>query len=108
VTTLSTHVLDVERGIPAVGVRVSLYRAEVFIGSAETDGNGRIADLPGRSLEPATYRLVFDVAAYLAAQGRPAPFLQRVTIEFQADASIPHYHVPLLMSAYACTSYRGS
>jgi 5-hydroxyisourate hydrolase len=108
VTTLSTHVLDVERGTPAVGVRVSLYQGEALVAAAHTDAGGRIANLPGRTLEPGKYRLVFDVAAYLAAQGRPAPFLQRVSIEFQADAASLHYHVPLLMTAYACTSYRGS
>ena len=108
VTTLSTHVLDVERGVPAVGVPVALFAGDLLLTQRETDPGGRIADLAGGSLEPGTYRLVFDVAAYLATQGRPAPFLQRVTIEFQTDRSMPHHHVPLLMSAYACTSYRGS
>jgi 5-hydroxyisourate hydrolase len=108
VTTLSTHVLDVERGMPAAGVPVALFAGEQSLAQAETGAGGRIADLLGGPLEPGVYRLVFDVGAYLAANGRPAPFLQRVSIEFQIDGSIPHYHVPLLMTAYACTSYRGS
>jgi 5-hydroxyisourate hydrolase len=108
VTTLSTHVLDLERGTPAPGVHVWLFAGERVLAERETDAGGRIADLAGGSLAPGTYRLVFDVAAYFAAQARPAPFLQRVSIEFQADATSPHYHVPLLMTAYACTSYRGS
>ena len=110
-TTLSTHVLDVEQGLPAAGVRVTLVSIaprEHTLAEAETDQNGRIADLPGRSLESGTYRLVFDVAAYHAARGRPAPFLQRVSVEFRLDGTAAHYHVPLLMSKYACTAYRGS
>lgn len=85
-----------------------LFAGERVLAERETDAGGRIADLAGGPLDPGTYRLVFDVAGYLEAQGRPAPFLQRVSIEFRTDASSPHYHVPLLMTAYACTSYRGS
>lgn len=107
-TTLSTHVLDVERGVPAVGVSVALFADERPLVERHTDDSGRIADLAGGSLEAGTYRLVFDVAAYLHGQGRSAPFLQRVSVDFHLDPSIPHYHVPLLISPYACTSYRGS
>ena len=107
-TSLSTHVLDVERGLPAVGVPVSLYRADQRLAAAETNHDGRIADLGGGALETGTYRLVFDVAAYFAAQGRSAPFLRRVSLEFEMHGSDRHYHVPLLLSPYACTSYRGS
>jgi 5-hydroxyisourate hydrolase len=107
-TSLSTHVLDTERGVPAAGVPVALYRGERALAHAQTGANGRIADLGGDSLEQGAYRLEFDVAAYLAAQGRPAPFLQRVSLEILLDASQPHFHVPLLMTPYACTSYRGS
>jgi 5-hydroxyisourate hydrolase len=108
VTTLSSHVLDVERGMPAAGVRIGLYRGEERLAERVTNADGRIPDLAGGSLDGGTYRLIFDVAGYLAAQGRSAPFLQRVTIEFDVHDSDPHYHVPLLLSAYACTSYRGS
>jgi 5-hydroxyisourate hydrolase len=107
-TTLSTHVLDVERGVPATGVRVALYLQDRCVAEAVTDSSGRIADLGGGTLQEHVYRLAFDVGAYLEAQGRPAPFLQRVTIEFAIDAGQAHYHVPLLMTPYACTSYRGS
>jgi hydroxyisourate hydrolase len=108
VTTLSTHVLDVERGVPAVGVPIALFAGDRQVAHGTTDAGGRITDLAQGSLASATYQIVFDVAAYLATQGRPAPFLQRVTIEFQTNAADPHYHIPLLLSAYACTSYRGS
>jgi 5-hydroxyisourate hydrolase len=107
-TTLSTHVLDTERGTPAVGVDVALYRDDRPLARAETDAGGRISNLANGSLDPATYRLVFDVAAYYAAHGRDAPFLQRVSIEFRVAGSDSHYHVPLLLSPYACTTYRGS
>ena len=107
-TSLSTHVLDTELGKPAVGVRVVLLRGETALASAETGPDGRIADLGSASLAEGNYRLVFDVAEYLTAHGRPAPFLQRVTIEFHVDPTQPHYHVPLLVTPFACTSYRGS
>ena len=107
-TSLSTHVLDTERGVPAAGVRVRLYRGEHVLADALTEANGRIADVGGGALENGMYRLEFDLATYLAAHGRPAPFLQRVSLEFLLDGSQPHYHVPLLVTPYACTSYRGS
>ena len=108
-TTLSTHVLDIERGAPAAGVPIALYRGEQRLSQAETNIDGRIADLAGgASLEAGSYRLVFDVAAYFAHQGRGTPFLERVSIEFQVNSADPHYHLPLLLSPYACTSYRGS
>jgi 5-hydroxyisourate hydrolase len=108
VTTLSTHVLDLERGIPAHAVHVSLYQGDRLVAEAATEPNGRIADLGGGRLEAGTYAMVFDIAAYLLAQGRAAPFLQRVRLEFELDASQTHYHVPLLMTPYACSSYRGA
>lgn len=107
VTTLSTHVLDTERGMPAVGLPVALFRGAACLAEAETGPDGRISNLGG-GLDSATYRLVFDVAAYLRSQHRAVPFLERVSLEFQLDVDQPHYHVPLLMTPYACTSYRGS
>ena len=93
--SLSTHVLDVERGRPAAGVRVELWQEEL-VAVGETDGDGRIAQL-GTDLVPGTYRLLF----------RPdSPFFKGVGIEFALDDG--HYHVPLLVSSYSCTTYRGS
>jgi 5-hydroxyisourate hydrolase len=108
VTILSTHVLDVERGAPAAGVPIGLFRGANQLASAVTNADGRVLDLAGRPVDAGIYRLVFDVAAYFATHGRPAPFLQRISIEFDVHAADAHYHVPLLLSAYACTSYRGS
>jgi 5-hydroxyisourate hydrolase len=107
-TSLSTHVLDTELGKPAVGLHVTLSTPDQAIADSETGPDGRIADLGNSALTEGTYRLVFDVADYLARQGRPARFLRRVTIEFHVDDTQAHYHVPLLMTPFACTAYRGS
>jgi 5-hydroxyisourate hydrolase len=93
--TISTHVLDTERGLPAAGVRVELYRGEELVGSGETDGDGRIRELGEGG--PGTYRLVFRP---------PSPFFRRVELEVELGEG--HYHVPLLVSSYACATYRGS
>ena len=106
-TTLSTHVLDVERGVPGAGVPISLFHDDTLLAAGTTDADGRLGDVAGQ-LEAGIYRLVFDAAAYFASQSRPAPFLQRVSIEYAVTAANSHYHVPLLLSAYACSSYRGS
>jgi 5-hydroxyisourate hydrolase-like protein (transthyretin family) len=96
VTSLSTHVLDTERGRPAPGVRVELLRDDELVAEGQTDGDGRIADLlPG--LEPGVYRIVFHP---------PSPFFRRVDLEVELGEG--HTHVPLLVSSYACVSYRGS
>jgi 5-hydroxyisourate hydrolase len=93
--SLSTHVLDVERGRPADGVRVELWQDDL-VASGETDRDGRIAEL-GRDLPPGPYRLLF----------RPdSPFFKSVGIEVVLEEG--HYHVPLLVSSYSCTTYRGS
>ena len=107
-TTLSTHVLDTELGKPAAGVAVALYVADNLLAQAETNADGRIPDLVGTPLAAGSYRIAFDVADYFRAQGRAAPFLERVSIDFRVTASDAHYHIPLLLSPYACTSYRGS
>jgi 5-hydroxyisourate hydrolase len=93
--SLSTHVLDVERGRPASGVRVELWQDEL-VASGATGDDGRIAEL-GSGLEPGTYRLVF----------RPgSAFFLSVALEVTLEDG--HYHVPLLVSSYSCTTYRGS
>ena len=93
--SLSTHVLDVERGRPASGVRVELWQDELLT-AGETDGDGRIAELAA-NLEPGIYRLLF----------RPeSPFYKSVGVEMALEDG--HYHVPLLVSSYSCTTYRGS
>ena len=93
--SLSTHVLDTERGRPASGVRVELWR-EDLVTAAETDADGRIAEL-GADLEPGVYRLLFRP---------PSPFFKGIGVEVELDEG--HYHIPLLVSSYGCTTYRGS
>jgi 5-hydroxyisourate hydrolase len=93
--SISTHVLDVERGRPATGVRVELWR-EDLVTAGETDADGRIAELAS-GLEPGVYRILFHP---------PSPFFRRIGLE--VDLEDGHYHVPLLISSYSCVSYRGS
>jgi 5-hydroxyisourate hydrolase len=110
--SFSTHVLDTERGEPAAGVPVTLSRWDhdelVTLATHETDRDGRIQDLAAGTLRGGAYQVAFDVAAYFRKQGRDAPFLTRVVIDFQVPDPGRHYHVPLLLSPFACTSYRGS
>jgi 5-hydroxyisourate hydrolase len=94
--SLSTHVLDVEKGRPAQGVAVELYRGDQRVGGGTTDGDGRISALASE-LEPGLYRLVF---------APPSPFFRRVELALQLDDG--HYHVPLLAASYSCATYRGS
>jgi 5-hydroxyisourate hydrolase len=93
--SVSTHVLDVERGRPARGVRIELWQDEL-VASGDTDDEGRIARLAA-DLEPGTYRLIFQPAS---------PFFRSVALELSLEDG--HYHVPLLVSSYSCTTYRGS
>jgi 5-hydroxyisourate hydrolase len=94
--TLSTHVLDTEAGAPAAGVHVELLRPDgTLAGQGVTDNDGRIRDLAEG--EPGTYRIVFHP---------PSPFFKRVELEVELGDG--HFHVPLLVSSYACATYRGS
>ncbi len=110
--SISTHVLDTERGEPARGVPVTLSRREgdrlVELTTAETNDDGRIPDLVGGPLTAGGYQLSFDVAAYFRKQGRDVPFFSRFVVEFQITNTARHYHIPLLLSPYSGASYRGS
>ena len=105
--SISTHVLDAVSGKPAAGVPVTLLDAgHATLTSAYTDADGRIAAL-GTELSLGVYRLTFDTAAYFAAQGVSA-FYPEVTITFEITDAAAKYHVPLLLSPYAYSTYRGS
>jgi 5-hydroxyisourate hydrolase len=93
---ISTHVLDTGRGEPADGVRVQVFRGEELVAEHETDDDGRIRELADAG--PGTYRLVFHP---------DSPFFRRVEVEVEIQAG-RDYHVPLLLSPYACAIYRGS
>jgi 5-hydroxyisourate hydrolase len=108
VTSLSSHVLDVERGRPATGVPIVLRHDGKIVSQQVTNAEGRVPRFTESDLGGGVYQLVFDVATYFRAQGQTALFFRQVTLDFTIDDAQPHYHVPLLLSAYACTSYRGS
>jgi 5-hydroxyisourate hydrolase len=110
--TISTHVLDTTRGEPAEGVEVTVsllhHKHEVAQGTRQTNKDGRIGDVLDGPLAAGTYRISFDVGAYYKKKGNGVPFMQRFTIEFEITDARRSYHIPLLMSPYSCSSYRGS
>ena len=101
---ITTHVLDAALGRPAQGIDVSLYGAEL-IASGVTDADGRIGDFGPDALPAGTYRVVFETGAYF---GETPHFYPRVTIDFDLADESSHYHVPLLLSPFAFSTYRGS
>lgn len=111
-SSITTHVLDTSLGLPAAGILVSLgvregagYRE---LGQAVTDQDGRVRRfLPEAPLEVATYRLAFETAAHFRASSRPS-FFERVTLEFEVTDPQQHHHVPLLLSPFGYSTYRGS
>lgn len=113
--TLSTHVLDTAAGRPAAGMSLRLLSAQgALLFEGETNVDGRCPSIPS-PLEPGRYRLEFEVAAYFRGQGvvlADPPFLDIVPIAFgiavDGDGKGGHYHVPLLVSPYAFSTYRGS
>lgn len=111
---ITTHVLDTARGRPAEGVPVLLEIREAeggwrVLGSGRTDGDGRLRDLlpPDHALAAGQYRLTFDTAAYFSAQGAPG-FYPSVAVVFAVRDASEHYHVPLLLSPFGYSTYRGS
>lgn len=106
-STLSTHVLDTGLGRPAEGIRVTLERGSDIIRTGVTDVDGRIPELKtGVALEAGVYRLRFLVAEYFAQHGRES-FYSEITVNFRLGSD-EHYHVPLLLSPFGYTTYRGS
>ena len=115
---LSTHVLDTMHGTPAAGMGVELYATEKgearLVKRFVLNGDGRNPDGPlfdNASLKTGTYRLVFDVAAYFRGRGvtlPDPPFLDRVALDFGIADAGQHYHVPLLVSPWSYSTYRGS
>ena len=109
---ITTHVLDTARGRPAAGVSVTLERTDgsghwTLIGSGQTDGDGRLRSLLVTPPSAGTYRLTFDTRAYFEAAGTEA-FYPRVAITFSTAEAEQHYHVPLLLSPFGYSTYRGS
>lgn len=115
---LSTHVLDTMHGTPAAGMAVALYTcgdgAPVLVRSFTLNADGRNPDGPlfdNAGLRAGTYRLVFDVATYFRGRGvelPDPPFLDQVSLDFGVADVATHYHVPLLVSPWSYSTYRGS
>ncbi len=102
---VTTHVLDTAVGRPAAGIAVRFETAAGEpIAGGRTDADGRIRDLGPERLEPGAYRLVFDTGAYLG----PDAFFPEVTLTFRIADPAAHHHVPLLLSPFAYSTYRGS
>jgi len=113
-SAITTHVLDTSRGLPAVGIPVVLDRCLGpdewrTVGRGETDADGRLRTLTpeGSALEAGAYRLVFDTRRYFEAQGK-ATFYPSVIVVFDAAPAETHYHVPLLLSPFGYSTYRGT
>ena len=107
--TLSTHVLDTSLGKPAAGIRITLRHDGSLLGSGATDDDGRVRDLLaiGSELGEGDSTLTFAVADYFAKAKRDA-FFSDITINFRIASSTEHYHVPLLLSPFGYSTYRGS
>ncbi|MQA12482.1 MAG: hydroxyisourate hydrolase [Pseudonocardiaceae bacterium] len=108
--SVSTHVLDSTAGVPAQGVAVWLERRTAdgwtSVARAKTDDDGRVRQLVDTH-EAGDYRLTFDVGGYFDARGVPA-FYPEVTVTFRITDPAGHHHVPLLLSPFAYSTYRGS
>ena len=110
---ITTHILDIARGSPAAQVPIALHLLEaedwLEIGSGITNEDGRIVDLcaPGLVLEAGTYRMRFDTAAYFSASGSEV-FYPWAEVVFNIGGDGQHYHIPLLLSPFGYSTYRGS
>jgi 5-hydroxyisourate hydrolase len=114
---LTTHVLDTMHGKPAAGLAVTLFRISgddrelILTTATNSDGRCDAPLLVGAAMRPGVYELVFDVAAYFRASGvalEDPPFLDRIPLRFGLSNASQHYHVPLLVSPFAYSTYRGS
>lgn len=110
---ITTHVLDTARGKPAEGVPISLSKRDADgslqeLSSSVTNSDGRVADLlEAGSLEPGQYRVTFDTGVYFDASGTDS-FYPIVHVDFEIRSPDQHYHIPLLLSPYGYSTYRGS
>jgi len=99
---LSTHVLDTSRGQPAAGMQVRLYAGGTLVATVDTNADGRA--LAAESVPAGIYDLVFSIGAYFES----SPFLEDVVVRFRIADPAANYHVPLLVSPFGYTTYRGS
>ena len=111
--TISTHVLDTDKGAPAAGIHVTLYRLTddgrpLRLTQALTDDDGRVTDLLGRPLAAGDYRLEFNLAPDSGDDADPDRFFRRLTVDLRVSDVTRSYHVPLLLAPFSMTTYRGS
>jgi 5-hydroxyisourate hydrolase len=107
-SAVTTHVLDTALGRPAAGVPVLLQRDDgSLLAKTHTDDDGRVLDLGPDRLDTGTYRIIFDTAAYFEATGQSG-FYPEVAVTFTVADVAQHYHVPVLLSPYGYSTYRGS
>jgi 5-hydroxyisourate hydrolase len=110
-STITTHVLDTSLGRPAAGVPVRLEHVAsghpTPVAEGVTDDDGRVRDLGPDDLRPGTYRVVFGTGAYFARSGRRT-FYPEAAVTFLVEEVGGHYHVPLVLSPFAYSTYRGS
>ena len=109
--SISTHVLDVARGAPAAGVAVTLSRRQPggawsVVGRAVTDADGRVKELSSVPLEGGEYRLDFAAGDYFEASGTRS-FYPEISVVFEPAEGDTHLHVPLLLSPFGYTTYKG-
>lgn len=108
---ITSHVLDASTGTPAAGVSIGLVAADgTVIAQGVTDDDGRVGDLGPETLPAGTYRIEFDTGAYFAARDVPT-FYPSVTVTIDVEEATGgelHYHVPLLLSPFSYSTYRGS
>ena len=105
---VTAHVLDAARGVPAQKLSITLSDSDGnALAQSVTDDQGRVASLGPSELPPGTYRLTFATGAYFAAQHTEC-FHPEVLVTFEITAPDQHYHIPLLLSPFAFTTYRGS
>lgn len=109
---ITTHVLDIAEGGPAVGVTVILEIRQSNdwspVGRGTTDAKGRVATLTDGPVAPGTYRLTFDLGAYHKQHGVTVPFFPEAKVTFNVRDTEDHYHVPLVISPYGYSTYRGA
>lgn len=107
-SAVTTHVLDTALGRPAAGVPVLLQRDDrSTVAKGRTDDDGRVLDLGPERLDAGTYRIVLDTAGYFEATGQHG-FYPEIAITFTLADPAQHYHVPVLLSPFAYSTYRGS
>lgn len=109
---ISTHVLDLAQGVGGADIPATLERKDAAgkwtrVATARTDGNGRIRSFgEGIDTPPGIYRISFDMTAYAGSAAKP--FFPEISVTFRADEAKAHYHVPVVVSPYGYSSYRGN